>query len=376
MRQAEAEARALSRIAADEFSALPRGIGDIHGAVAGRVFAALGPPAAPVRFIHDALSRRVYEGVRGGLWLTAHAVGSAARARAGDVPLSETPRGAMAIAALNGLYGDRLEAEGSPLAIPMQVRRVGEATTPHLVVFLHGLGETEHAWGGPNYGDLLDDATPVFIRFNTGRHISENGTALAALMEGVVRDWPVEVERITIIGHSLGGLVARSACHRGGTWTRHVRHVISLGTPHMGAPLEQAVHAMSAALHLAPETRPFARFLRRRSAGIRDLRRGSLVDEDWSGQDPDALRAKALTEVPLLAGVTHCFVAATVTRSAKHPVARLIGDVLVLSPSASGRSRTRRLAFDEEFGLTVGGVHHLALLNHPEVGAQIRAWLD
>jgi pimeloyl-ACP methyl ester carboxylesterase len=375
MRQAEAEARALSRIAADEFSALPRGIGDIHGAIAGRVFGALGPSAAPVRLVHDTVSRGVYEGVRGGLWLTAHAVAGAARSRGGEVPLSDTPRGAMAIAALNGLYGDRLEAEGSPLAIPMQVRRVGETITPHVVVFLHGLGETEHAWGSPNYGDLLDEATPVFIRFNTGRHISENGTALAALLDELVSDWPVEVERITIIGHSMGGLVARSACHRGGEWTRHVRHVISLGTPHMGAPLEQAVHAMSAALHLVPETRPFSRFLRRRSAGIRDLRRGSLVDEDWRDQDPDALRAKALTEVPLLEGVTHCFVAATVTRSDKHPVARLVGDVLVLSPSASGRSRTRRLGFDEEFGLTVGGTHHLALLNHPEVGAQIRAWL-
>jgi pimeloyl-ACP methyl ester carboxylesterase len=375
MRQADAEARALSRIAADEFSALPRGISDIHGAIAGRVFGALGPSAAPVRLVHDTLSRGVYEGVRGGLWLTAHAVGSAARSRGGDVPLSDTPRGAMAIAALNGVYGDRLEAEGSPLAIPMQVRRVGETITPHVVVFLHGLGETEYAWGRPNYGDLLDDATPVFIRFNTGRHISENGTDLAALLEDLVRDWPVPVARITIVGHSMGGLVARSACHRGGEWTQQVRHVISLGTPHMGAPLEQAVHAMSAALHLVPETRPFSRFLRRRSAGIRDLRRGSLVDEDWRDQDPDALRSKALTEVPLLEGVTHCFVAATVTRSDTHPMARLIGDMLVLTPSASGRSRTRRVGFDEEFGLTVGGIHHLALLNHPEVGAQIRAWL-
>ena len=202
----------------------------------------------------------------------------------------------------------------------MQVRRVGETITPHVVVFLHGLGETEHAWGSPNYGDLLDDVTPVFIRFNTGRHISENGAALAALLDELVRDWPVEVERITLIGHSMGGLVARSACHHGGAWTRHVRHVISLGTPHTGAPLEQAVHAMSAALHLAPETRPFARFLRRRSAGIRDLRRGSLVDADWRDQDPDALRAEACTEVPLLDGATHCFVSATITRDERHPV--------------------------------------------------------
>ena len=91
------------------------------------------------------------------------------------------------------------------------MRRIGATITPHVVVFLHGLGETEHAWGSPNYGDLLDDVTPVFIRFNTGRHISENGAALAALLDALVRDWPVEVERITLIGHSMGGLVARSA---------------------------------------------------------------------------------------------------------------------------------------------------------------------
>jgi hypothetical protein len=127
----------------------------------------------------------------------------------------------------------------------------------------------------------------------------------------------------------------------------------------------------SAALDLAPETRPVARLLRRRSAGIRDLRRGSLVDEDWRDQDPDALRAKALTEVPLLENATHCFVAATITRSDTHPVGRLLGDMLVLAPSASGR----RIGFEEEYGLTLGATHHLALLNHPDVYTQLRAWL-
>ena len=185
----------------------------------------------------------------------------------------------------------------------------------------------------------------------------------------------MEVRRIALIGHSMGGLVARSACHHGGDWTQHVTHTVSLGTPHLGAPLEQAVHALSAALHLAPETRPFARFLRRRSAGIRDLRRGSLVDEDWRDADPDALRAKALTEVPLHVGATHYFVSATITQSAKHPVGRLLGDALVLTPSASGRSRRRRIGFDEELGLALGGTHHLALLNHPAVYERLRAWL-
>src|SRR2546428_12795921 len=100
----------------------------------------------------------------------------------------------------------------------------------------------------------------------------------------------------------MGGVVARSACHqallRGAEWVTSVRHVISLGTPHTGAPLEQSVHYLTAALSALPETRPFGAFFRRRSSGIRDLRRGSLVDADWRGCDPDALRARACEEVP------------------------------------------------------------------------------
>jgi pimeloyl-ACP methyl ester carboxylesterase len=355
------EAEALNRLARQELRALPRGIGNVHAAISDRVFGALGPPARPVRLVHDTISRGVYEAVGGGLWL-----GAAALPRK---PLPDTPRGATALAALNGLFGDRLEAEGSPLAIPMQVRRIGETDTPHLVVFLHGLGETEHAWGSPGYAEALDGITPVFIRYNTGRHISENGATLDALLAQLVRER--EVERITLIGHSMGGLVARSACHHGSAWTRLVRHVITLGTPHAGAPLEQAVHALSAALHLAPETRPFARVLRRRSAGIRDLRRGSLVDEDWRDQDPEALRCKALTEVPLLSAATHCFVSATVTRDAHHPLGRPLGDMLVLTGSAGGL----RVGFSDENGLALGGTHHLALLNHPVVAEQLRSWL-
>jgi pimeloyl-ACP methyl ester carboxylesterase len=256
----------------------------------------------------------------------------------------------------------------------MSVRRVGEPRTGDLAVFLHGLGETEHAWGVRNYGERLTEDlgyTPVFVRFNTGRHISENGASLTALLAQLIADWPVPINRIALIGHSMGGLVARSACHHGGDWCRHIKVTVSLGTPHSGAPLEQAVHVMSAALHAAPETRPFARFLRRRSAGIRDLRRGSLVDEDWRDLDPDALRTKACTEVPLLEGATHCFVAATITRSDTHPIGRLLGDMLVLAPSASGR----RIGFQDEHGLALGGTHHLALLNHPKVYAQLLTWL-
>ena len=213
MSQAEAEARALSRLATEELAALPLGIGDVHAAIADRVFGALGPPARPVGVVHDTISRGVYASVSGGVRV---ATSVATRRQAGELPLSETPRGATVIAALNGLYGNRLEAEGSPLAIPMQLRDMGRPS-PHAVVFVHGLGESEHAWGSPSYGERLEDelgVTPVFVRYNTGRHISQNGASLAALLDGL------EAERITLVGHSMGGLIARAACHRGGPGPR------------------------------------------------------------------------------------------------------------------------------------------------------------
>jgi pimeloyl-ACP methyl ester carboxylesterase len=379
MTQASDERRALARLATEEVAGLPGGIGSVHAAVAERVFSALGPASAPVRVLHQGITRGSYLGVRAGLTLAGLAAGAAFERR-GERPPSTTPGGAAVIAAVNALRGDALEREGSPLALPMSARRDGEPVGPEafageerLVVFVHGLGETEFAWGRAPYGDRLPGWEPLYLRYNTGRHVSENGASLDELLEAV------DAREIALVGHSMGGLVARSAAHRGAqrgaAWTKRVRVMVSLGSPHLGAPLEQAVHVASAGLHALPETRPFARYLRRRSAGIRDLRRGSLVDEDWRDQDPHALRARACAEVPLLEGATHYFVAATVTRSPNHPVGRLLGDMLVLAPSASGRSRTRRL-FEDENGLALGGTHHLALLNHPAVYEQLRRWLD
>jgi pimeloyl-ACP methyl ester carboxylesterase len=182
----------------------------------------------------------------------------------------------------------------------------------------------------------------VHVRYNTGRAIADNGAELAALIEGL--DWPVE--RIALVGHSMGGLVARSACAHGGAWTERVTHTISLGTPHDGAPLAQAVHHLEAVLALAPDTRPFARFLGRRSAGIRDLRRG-------------------VRDTLLPSPARHCYVAATVSADAKHPVGRVLGDTLVLVTSACGDGEVH----------TLGGMHHLALLHHPKVRAQLQVWL-
>ena len=398
------DAAALARLAFDELGAAAGGVGEIHRAVAGRVFRAVGAGGRPVEMAHDAIAGGVYAAVRASAHGAGRVAGAALKARgpAGARPLDETPRGAAAIGTVNGLIGDTLEREADPLALPMAVRVRGRPVAPEptalaaafpgaggrLVVFVHGLMETELAWrtragaGGETYATRLTrdlGATAVEVRYNSGRRISRSGRSLAGLLEAVVAGWPVPVEQIALVGHSMGGLVARSGCHQaaldGAPWVDRVGHVVSLGSPHMGAPLEQAVHHASAALHAVPETRPLGRFLRRRSGGIRDLRRGSLVDEDWHGRDADALRSDAATEVPLLDGVTHCFVAATVTRSPRHPIGRLIGDWLVLEASASGRSRSRRLPFAAEHGLHVGGVHHFALLNHPDVYPRLRDWL-
>jgi pimeloyl-ACP methyl ester carboxylesterase len=399
------ELSALTTLGFDELARAAGGIGQVQRAISGRVFRAVGPGAVLVRPMHEGITRGVYAGLSLGTRALGVAAGVAvdrhgARRRAAGRPLalpSSTRPGAALIGAITGLTGDALEEQDSPLAQPMAVRVAGRpvacdpdslaaafpAATERIVVFLHGLMETEFSWGArERYGDRLEAElgyTPVYVRYNSGLHISRNGRCLSELLDELVAAWPAGVERIALVGHSMGGLVARSACHRGAEdgaeWVRHVRQSVSLGTPHMGAPLEQAVHRLSAGLARLPETRPVANFLRRRSGGIRDLRHGSLVDEDWADRDPDALRAAACAEVPLLDGATHCFVSATVTHSDRHPVGRLIGDVLVLKPSATGRSRTRRIPFDEEYGMHIGGAHHFALLNHPAVYEKLGAWL-
>ncbi len=395
------EVRALSALAFDELRSFPGAIRDMHLGIAQRAFRGVGPAGGPVKLIHDALSSRAYGAIGAG----ASALGRAAdramerRGIGEQVSLSTTQAGSFGLAVLNGLIGDRLERQGSPLHQPTSARmhgaRIGldetslrdafPQATPRLAVFMHGLTGDEFcwSWGAEDaYGERLASDlgfTAVYLRYNSGLHISENGRTVAALLEELVEAWPVDVQQVALVGHSMGGLVARSAAHQAHeqdqAWVRRVRHVVSLGTPHMGAPLEQGAHRAALALDKLPETRMLGSFLKKRSAGIRDLRHGSLVDEDWRDRDPEALRAVACQEVPLLPWATHFFVSATVTRDPNHPLGRLLGDILVLKPSASGRGKARRIPFREEHGHHVGGTHHLALLNHPEVYERLRDWL-
>jgi pimeloyl-ACP methyl ester carboxylesterase len=364
------EIQAAGKLTGDALGGTGAIIRDVHRGVTKRVFGTLGPIAAPVKLAHDGISTAVYASVRGGLRLVPRAV--APLVPPTGSALQETPAGRAALAAVNGMWGDRLAREYAALALPMTL--VGEPGE-RVAVFVHGLCETDAAWrfgGRPTYGDRLRDElgyAPLYARYNTGLHISDNGRALAAALE------ELDAEEIVLIGHSMGGLVARSACHYMERGAERVRHVFSLGTPHLGAPLERAASRGAALLRRRPETEPFARPLTIRSAGVKDLRHGACVEEDWAARDPDEYGPDPCTDVPFLPGATYCYVGATVTRRKDGRLADVLGDLLVQFPSASGDGPTRRLAFEIENGLHLGGVNHLQLLNHPKVYAQIFKWL-
>jgi pimeloyl-ACP methyl ester carboxylesterase len=396
------ELEALGRLAGTAVGRPARLAGDIHAAVAGRTFTALGILGAPVKLVHDGISRAAYRAVTSALAAPARA-GAAALGRrlpSDALPLADSPAGGIALGALNGAVGDALARNHRALSLDLTLRRHGREVvtdsaglaaayrdaTPRIAVFVHGLCETEGAWhlgARPGYGYRLREDlgyTPVDVRYNTGLHVSDNGRRLAQVLEHVTRGWPVEVEEIALVGHSMGGLVSRGACHYGDAenqlWADRVRHVFCLGTPHLGAPLEKAANAFGWALSRLPETRPFADMVNLRSAGIKDLRFGSCVEEDWCDCDPDEFLRDRCKEVPFLPNATYYFVGATLARQADGPYASVVGDLLVRYPSASGNGRKRRIPFEIENGIHLGGITHFHLLNHPAVYDQIRRWLN
>jgi hypothetical protein len=385
-------------------------IHELHQGIADRAFRAVGPAGRPVQVAHDAIAGLTYSGVRLALGAGARAAGLVAAPRASGRDLDAERAGRVALAILNGAHGDLVQREAPGLALDMSVRVAGRvlpvdtgslgkafpAATGRIVVFLHGLTETEDSWGygaekhhgsrGITYGTQLErdlGLTPVYLRYNTGLHISDNGRLLDALIADLVGAWPVPVQDVVLIGHSMGGLVARSALHQagGGTadahgWTHLVRDTVTLGSPHLGAPLERGVHRLTAQLARLPETRPLARLLSLRSVGIKDLRRGTLVEADWTDRDLDALGPAAHTHVPLHDGARHFVVLATLSRDPSGRAADLLGDLLVPPRSASGDTGDDdRLAFPPDHVHRLGGLHHFDLLNHPRIYEQVRRWL-
>jgi pimeloyl-ACP methyl ester carboxylesterase len=304
------------------------------------------------------------------------------------------------LAALNGLWGDHLADSGNPLAIPMTLRVGGkpldlatdtlaaqlQAPTARLVVLVHGLCMNDLQWNrqGHDHGAALardQGFTPLYLHYNSGRHISQNGRDFAVLLEQLVRHWPVPMDELVIIGHSMGGLVARSASQMAGesglAWPGKLKKLVFLGTPHEGAPLERGGRLVDTLLGFSPYAAPFGRLGRARSAGITDLRYGNLQDADWQGRDHHAQTHDDRRPTPLPAGVDAYCVAATRTEADGGIANVVIGDGLVPVASALGEHRDPALALSlpKSHLMVVERANHWDLLNHPAVYAQLATWL-
>jgi pimeloyl-ACP methyl ester carboxylesterase len=301
------------------------------------------------------------------------------------------------LSALNGVVGDHLVATGNPLAIPMRLRANGmplqlkrralaaEISRPsgRVAILVHGLCLNERHWNrkGHDHGTALArdlGYTPLYLHYNTGLHISTNGRAFAQMLDVLVKQWPVPIEELTIIGHSMGGLVARSACHyameAAHAWRPRLRNLIFLGTPHHGVPLERAGQWADFLIGKSRYTAPFARLGRIRSAGITDLRYGNIVDEDWEGHDRFNHADDTRQVVPLPPDV-RCHAIAGI--AGPQVAGAIIGDGLVPVGSALGQHEepSRDLALPKSRQRIARSINHMELLNRPEVYKQIRKWL-
>ncbi len=387
------EVRGAAGVASEAIDIVSRPIQGTHSAISDTVFATLrrvglGGASKPVQRVHDGISAGVYAAVRGIGRLGGAGIGAAAVVAKGDDwrPITANATGAVLTGAVNGLVGDHMVALDNDLAVPMTlytatvhdeydelptepegIRAVvadhPERDLGHVVLFLHGLGETEHAWrlygeasAGEGYAERVASAVgavPLLLRYNSGLRIADNGAALSLLLTDLSRRWPVPIRQLDLVGHSMGGLVLRHTCHHGvqtgAPWVPAVRRMIYLGSPHRGAPLAHRVDQLAEQLARWSRSRSWGEFLDRRSAGIRDLVAG--VSD---------------TEVPLLAGATHHAVAACMTSNAHHPLANALGDLLVPVDSARG-------AITDVEPLTSS--HHFHLLNDPDIHDHLLRWL-
>ena len=369
------------------------GVRDVHTSVSGRVHTVLdkvvGGPSVSHR-LHDGIASGVYAGIGFGLKAAAKTMRQADRLGIGS-SIEDSAKGRFVVSAVNGLIGDKLVADGSPLAIEIGIRQDGRDVplTPDglaaaypdasdaIVVFLHGLCETENYWdrrsrpkradgsSTASYGARLREDegwSPVFVRANTGMSLAETGVALSSLLTRLVDAWPTDVRRIALVGHSMGALIARAACAvslaEDEPWTEKVTNIVSLGGPHTGSPVERTIaRGIRVAAH-APELMPLARVFEQRSVGVLDLHDGMPEDR---------------AAVP---NAKYHLVAATLSRSPRHPLAATVGDYLVQYRSAVGLLPGDVEMFPGADVLHVPGADHFDLLNHDDIYAALRGWLS
>jgi len=323
-------------------------------------------------------------------------------------PQASSPQREAMLSVLNGVFGDQLLDTPNPLAIAMNLRHEGQSlpldkaalaqrlpdATGKILVLVHGLCMNDLQWRDPgqpgqDLGQKLARAlgyTPVYLHYNTGLHIPVNGGQLAALLEQLLQVWPKRVDELSLLTHSMGGLVARAACHSAGAtglaWPGKLKNLVFLGTPHHGAALEKVGSWVDSVLGSNPVTRPFAAIGQVRSAGITDLRYGHVLPAGGQGADRFAAGPDPRQPLPLPAGVACFAVGGTLGAVPAAGLAgplrdSLLGDGLVPLPSALGQHAdpARGLNFPADRQMTAVNTGHIALMHSPQVGAQLLRWL-
>ena len=331
----------------------------------------------------------VYRLIRGSFDQLDHGFAQAGRALH-DPQAPSDARWLLFQAALNGVLGDRLQAQDSPLALGMSLHRTHTSATAspqhatHQVIFLHGLCMSELGWHNPAHFALCqrlqaDDAADIaYLRYNTGLHISDNGQALSQLLESTVSAH----QRLTLIGHSMGGLLIRSALHAaevaGHRWPEQLNNVAMLGSPHHGAPLERIGNWANRLLKISPYMAPLSRLGDLRSAGIRDLRFGNLTRGDWSCAEQIDHSEDLRQPLTLPHGPRYLLVAASLSSTLPNPASSARHDYLVPVRSALG------LANEPQWQLSapslqrevLADTNHMQLLDDPRVHALVEDWLN
>ena len=364
--------RGATKLAVDATRAVTEIVQKMHVTIGG------GPEllGKPLEEITRLISAPTYGTIRG----VTRLVGAGLEVALGQLePILERPgteQGAV-LAALNGVMGDYLALTNNPLAIHMELRSEGVALSKplprgtKLLMLVHGSAMDDLQWRrkGHDHGAALADELglrAVYLRYNTGLHVSQNGREFAQLLEKYAR----EVDELYLLCFSMGGLVARSACHvaedEGHRWRKKLRALITLGTPHHGSPLERGGNWVDVLLELSRYSAPLAKLARVRSAGLTDLRYGNVLDEHWRGRDRfskagDPRGELRLPDVP-------CFAVAG-------RIGPKLGDGLVPVDSALGRHADRPLEIPERNCLVVNGAAHLDLLNSKRVYKKLVDWL-
>tara|TARA_B110000285_G_C15100258_1_gene604576 strand:+ start:737 stop:1945 length:1209 start_codon:yes stop_codon:yes gene_type:complete len=358
-------------------------------------------PSTPIQKLITTIAGITYQNIRWGtlfIGKSLHKILEQLTPAIGQIKASDKKE--IILSVLNGVIGDYLEEKENPLKIEMQFRyrlksilldgKYLKETYPNvngkILLMLHGSCMNDIQWTRKehNHGNIIAkelNKTPIYLNYNSGRHISTNGKNLNNCLEELVKNWPVPIEELVIIAHSMGGLVARSALYYGGqeqkNWTKHLKKMVFLGTPHHGSHVERKGNYLDIILEAIPYVKPFARLGKIRSAGVTDLRYGNLVDGDWQDNDRFERKTDQRQHIPLPKQIEFYSIAAVIGKKTTTVSAKILGDTLVDVNSALGQHKNpdKSLLFKKENSWIVYENNHLDLLSNPKIIEKIKEWL-